>query len=96
MGIGIGIVLLAVGLVLALAIGGDLGGVDLELIGWILTGVGGLALVVALILTAQRSHQTIEHVNVTRNETPTPPPPAGATGTSTTGSGSSRTGGGGA
>jgi len=67
MGVGIGIVLLAVGLVLALAVGDAVQGVDLALIGWILTGVGALAIVVALIMTAQRSHQTVEHVN--RDET---------------------------
>ncbi|MGD8274969.1 MAG: DUF6458 family protein [Thiohalocapsa sp.] len=67
MGIGIGVVLLAIGLVLALAIGDTLEGVDLALIGWIFAGVGGLAIIVALIMTAQRSHQTIEHVN--RDET---------------------------
>jgi hypothetical protein len=67
MGIGIGIVLLAIGLVLALAVGDAVQGIDLALIGWILTGVGALAIVVALIMTAQRSHQTVEHVN--RDET---------------------------
>ena len=67
MGIGIGIALLAVGLVMALAIGGDAGGVDLALIGWIFTGVGALAIVVALIMNAQRSHQTIEHVSRTES-----------------------------
>ncbi|MGD8206603.1 MAG: DUF6458 family protein [Thiohalocapsa sp.] len=67
MGIGIGIVLLAVGLVLALAVGDPLEAVDLGLIGWILAGVGALAVVVALIMNAQRSHRTIEHVN--RDET---------------------------
>ena len=67
MGVGIGIGLLAIGLVLALAVGNSVEGVDLVLIGWILAGVGALAIVVALIMTAQRSHQTIEHV--TRDET---------------------------
>jgi hypothetical protein len=67
MGVGIGIVLLAVGLVLALAVGGEAAGVDFVLIGWILTGVGALAIIIALVVTAQRSHQTIEHV--TRTET---------------------------
>jgi hypothetical protein len=33
---------------------------DLALIGGILPGVGALAIVVALILTAQHSHQTLE------------------------------------
>lgn len=95
MGISIGVVLLAIGLVLALAVGGPVGGVDLALIGWILAGVGGLAIIVALIITAQRSHQTIEHV--TRNETPsgsgaTPPPTTGAGTGARTGTGGSNTG----
>lgn len=63
MGVGIGIALLAIGLVLALAVGDAISGVDLALIGWILTGVGALAIIVALIMTAQRSHQTVEYVN---------------------------------
>lgn len=69
MGVGIGIGLLAIGLVLALAlaVGNAVEGVDLVLIGWILAGVGALGIVVALITTAQRLHQTIEHV--TRDET---------------------------
>jgi hypothetical protein len=67
MGLGIGIGLLAIGLVLALAVGDAVQGVDLALIGWILTGVGALAVVLSLVITAQRSHQTIEHVN--RDET---------------------------
>jgi hypothetical protein len=87
MGIGIGVVLLAIGLVLALAIGGPVGGVDLALIGWILAGVGGLAIIVALIMTALRSHQTIEHVN--RNETPSG---SGTTTGASTGTGSSNAG----
>jgi uncharacterized membrane protein YgcG len=87
MGVGIGIVLLAIGLILALAVGDAVAGVDLALIGWILTGVGGLAIVVTLIMTAQRSHQTIEHVNRTEG-------PAGG-GTGSTGTGSGRTSSGG-
>jgi hypothetical protein len=60
-------VLLAIGLVLALAVEDAVQGIDLALIGWILTGVGVLAIVVALIMTSQRYHQTVEHVN--RDET---------------------------
>ncbi len=68
MGIGIGIVFIAVGLILALAVGDAVDGVNLGLIGWILTGVGALALVVGLIMNAQRSHHTVEksvHKDVT-------------------------------
>ena len=62
MGIGIGIVLLVVGLILAL------GAVDLpasiddavstEVLGWIFILVGALALVLALVMNAQRSRTT--------------------------------------
>jgi uncharacterized sodium:solute symporter family permease YidK len=68
MGIGVGIVFIAVGLILALAVGDAVEGVNLVLIGWILTGVGALALVVGLIMNAQRSHHTVEksvHKDVT-------------------------------
>ncbi|QYN39739.1 hypothetical protein K1T35_22610 [Pseudonocardia sp. DSM 110487] len=45
--------LLAVGLVLALAVRVDLGGIDLELVGWILTIVGAIGLVVSLLVARQ-------------------------------------------
>ena len=68
MGIGIGVVFIAVGLILALAVGDAVEGVNLMLIGWILTGVGALAVVIGLIMNAQRSHHTVEksvHKDVT-------------------------------
>lgn len=92
MGVGIGILLLAVGLVLALAVGGEAAGIDFVLIGWILSGVGALALIIALILNAQRSHQTIEHV--THSETGGGAP-SGTSATGTTGSGGGAGGAGG-
>lgn len=58
MGIGGGIFLLAVGLVLALAVGDSIEGVDLQLVGWILAGVGGLALVLSLVMNQQRTNRT--------------------------------------
>lgn len=54
MGLGASIVLIAVGLVLALAVNFDVTGVDLEMIGWILTAVGVIGLLVALVLLATR------------------------------------------
>jgi tellurite resistance protein TehA-like permease len=68
MGIGIGVVFIAVGLILALAVGDAVDGVNLVLVGWILAGVGALALVVGLIMSAQRSRHTVEksvHKDVT-------------------------------
>ncbi|WP_082563868.1 MULTISPECIES: DUF6458 family protein [unclassified Nocardioides] len=62
MGIGLGIVLLVIGLVFAL------GAIDLpasiddvvasETLGWILVAVGVLAIVLALVMNAQRSRTT--------------------------------------
>lgn len=73
MGIGIGIVLLVVGLILAF------GAIDLPAniddavasgtLGWILVAVGVLAIVLALVMNAQRSRTT--HVVDDRR----PPPP---------------------
>lgn len=72
MGIGLGIVLLAIGLILAL------GAVDLpasvddviasSTIGWILVVVGALAIVLALVMNAQRSRTT--HVVDDRRDPP--------------------------
>ena len=73
MGIGIGIVLLVVGLILAL------GAIDLpasiddavatEVLGWIFIVVGALALVLALVMNAQRTRT--QHTTVTeRRGTP--------------------------
>jgi hypothetical protein len=53
MRIGTSIGLLAVGLVLALAVRVDLGGIDLELVGWILAAVGAIGLVVSLLVARQ-------------------------------------------
>ena len=50
MGYGIGVFLLALGLILALAVQDSLSGVDLTMVGWILAAVGaaGMPLVVEL------------------------------------------------
>ncbi|GAA0903833.1 DUF6458 family protein [Pseudonocardia zijingensis] len=53
MRIGTSIGLLAVGLILALAVRVDVGGVDLELVGWILAVVGVIGLVASLVLARQ-------------------------------------------
>ena len=45
--------LLAIGLVLALAVRVHLGGLDLQLIGWILAVVGAIGLVVSLLVARQ-------------------------------------------
>ena len=68
MRIGTSIGLLALGLILALAVRVDLGGIDLELIGWILTIVGVIGLVASLLLARQSRP-------VVRRETEYPPQP---------------------
>src|SRR5690625_6302187 len=72
MGIGIGIFLIAVGLILALAVPNATDVVDLAMIGWICVGVGVLGLIIGLILNAQRSNTSHREV-VERYDDRTPP-----------------------
>lgn len=51
MRIGSSIVLIALGLILALAVSLNVRGIDLTLVGWILTAVGVLGLIVSLVLS---------------------------------------------
>jgi hypothetical protein len=67
MRIGTSIGLLALGLILALAVRVDVGGIDLELVGWILTVVGVIGLVASLLLARQTRP-------VVRREREYPPP----------------------
>ncbi|MGQ0572671.1 MAG: DUF6458 family protein [Pseudonocardia sp.] len=53
MRIGSSIGLIALGLILALAVNVDLDGLDLNLIGWILTAVGLIGLIVSIVLGRQ-------------------------------------------
>lgn len=73
MGIGVGIFLIAVGLILALAVPNATDVVDLAMIGWICVGVGVLGIIIALILNAQRSNTSHREV-VERYDDRTPPP----------------------
>ncbi|HVL83414.1 MAG TPA: DUF6458 family protein [Pseudonocardia sp.] len=54
MGIGASIFLIAVGLILALAVNLELSGIDLQLVGWILTGVGVIGLLMTMALWSRR------------------------------------------
>lgn len=62
MGIGVGIVLLVIGLILGLgAVSFPESAnqyIDSNLLGWILVAVGALAVVLALVMNAQRSRTT--------------------------------------
>ena len=49
MGVGVSILLIAAGLILALAVNADVSGVDIDTIGWILVIVGGIGLLLSLI-----------------------------------------------
>ncbi len=71
MGIGLGIVLLAIGLVLVTGVVNfDIGFVDDQGLGWILLIVGILAIVLALVMNQQRSKTT--HVEQRRYDGPPP------------------------
>ncbi|MGH3444435.1 MAG: DUF6458 family protein [Nocardioidaceae bacterium] len=64
MGIGIGIVLLVIGLIIEFALNFSSSVVDSQALGWILIAVGILAIILALIMNAQRS--TTKHVEERR------------------------------
>ena len=67
MGYGVGIFLLAIGLILALAVQDQIEGVDLTLVGWILAGVGVLGILLTLASTA-RSRTSRTYADGTRVE----------------------------
>lgn len=74
MGIGSGIFLIVVGAILAFGISPDTWEVvNLNVVGYIMMGAGVLALVLALVLNAQRSNTSHR---VERYEERNPPPPA--------------------
>jgi len=71
MGYGLGVFLLAVGLILALAVQDGISGVDLTMIGWILT-LAGLLVIVLTAVQANRSRRTsavTTHADGTRTVT---------------------------
>ncbi len=72
MGIGLGIVLVLIGLVLVTGVVDfNIGFVDDQGLGWILLIVGALAIVLALVMNAQRSRTT--HVEERRYDGDAPP-----------------------
>jgi uncharacterized protein YacL len=58
MGYGLGIFLLAVGLILALAVHASISGVDLQMIGWILVLAGALVIVITATTMARARRAT--------------------------------------
>lgn len=73
MGYGLGIFLLAVGLILALAVRDTISSVDLTMIGWILAAVGALAIVLSAATMARgrgsRTVSTTTHADGTQTTT---------------------------
>ncbi|NED93935.1 hypothetical protein G1H11_01230 [Phytoactinopolyspora alkaliphila] len=63
MGIGLGIFLVAVGLILSLGVRDRLSDFDLSMIGWILTGVGALGIILTMIVSSMRSGRRTEIVD---------------------------------
>lgn len=60
MGYGLGILLLVFGLILALAVNFSVGGIDIQMVGWILT-LGGLAVIIitAVQVNARRRQTAV-------------------------------------
>ena len=58
MGIGLGVLLIVAGAVLAFAVNASVSGVDLQLIGWILMGAGVLVIVLSLVIFMPRARRT--------------------------------------
>ena len=73
MGYGLGIFLLALGLILALAVRDTISAVDLTMIGWILALVGALAIVLTAVSVnrgrASRTVSTTTHADGTQTTT---------------------------
>jgi hypothetical protein len=57
MGLGLGVLLIVAGAVLAFAVDTSVSGVDLQLIGWILMGAGVLVIVLSLVIFMPRSRR---------------------------------------
>ncbi|GAA2147953.1 hypothetical protein GCM10009844_25830 [Nocardioides koreensis] len=80
MGYGLGVFLLALGLILALAVTDSLSGVDLTMVGWILTLAGALVIVLTAVQAnrARRSAAVTTHADgsrtVTERRDDVPPP----------------------
>ncbi|HSJ93217.1 MAG TPA: DUF6458 family protein [Gaiellaceae bacterium] len=54
MSIGVSLLLIAVGAILAFAVEAELAGIDIEVVGWILMGVGVLGLALIAVIWGQR------------------------------------------
>jgi hypothetical protein len=66
------IFLIAIGLIMALAVDFSVSGLDLQLVGWILTAVGVLGLLLSLAFYRRRRSVVVESPPVVRDEYPPP------------------------
>ena len=71
MGIGAGIVLIAVGAILAFAVNFSVSGIEISTVGFILMVAGVVGIVVALVMNSQRSRT--QHT-IVRDDRPVDPP----------------------
>ena len=67
MGYGLGIFLLALGLILALAVQDAIQGIDLTMVGWILAAVGLLAIILTAV-TLNRNRGAASRSTVTHSD----------------------------
>jgi len=59
MGIGVSVLLLAVGAILAFAVHASVAGVDIHVVGWILMAAGALGLLISMIMFAPRRRRVV-------------------------------------
>ena len=76
MGIGGGIALIVVGAILSFGVSDRIDGVNLTVIGYICMAAGVIALILAVVMNAQRNNTT--HREVVEQRTTPQAPPAGA------------------
>jgi len=78
MGIGGGIALIVIGAILSFGVSDAVEGINLAVIGYICMGAGVIALILALVLNAQRSntsHTAVVEQRTTPNAAPAPAAP---------------------
>jgi Domain of unknown function (DUF6458) len=73
MGIGVSIFLIAVGAVLAFAVNAEVSGLDIQVVGWILLGVGAIGILLSLLFWSSWGgwgrREVVEERPGTRRET---------------------------
>ena len=60
MGIGVSVFLIAVGAIITFALNWRVGGIDLDVVGWILMGAGVLGLIVTTMIWGNRRTTAVE------------------------------------